>query len=260
MTLTDVLETISERIHRSACPIYEDDATRPLVGSSILLRVGPAHFLVTAKHVFDSRGSLYIWAKDELVGLEGELHFSEAFDFAFMRLKPELVERLQDYRVVEPKDVEIDDDPEAGRLYAFVGLPETQNRVRDRKLKRTLVAFFVTPADPGAYKALELSSITHFVAVFERDRLKTPAIDGTMTGPLPQGMSGGPVWRYSPRVAGKRATLKVIGLGIAYHRAKRVLVAVRLHLVMASILHFYPELASDLALPRQIKIITSTER
>lgn len=258
MTVENVLHLISERVHRSACPIYEDDEKRPLVGSSILFKVRSTHFLVTAKHVFDGPKSLYIWAQHELVGLEGELHFSEDFDFAFMRLDPTLANNLQEYRVVEPKNVQVDDDSQSGRVYGFVGLPETQNRVYDRKLRRTLTVLFVTPAEPAAYNSLNLSPITHFVAVFDRERLKIAGVKGTVTGPLPQGMSGGPVWRYSPRAGGQAASLRIVGVGVEYHKAQRVLVAVRMSLVMASIRHFYPDLAPDLPLPSAVRIITST--
>jgi hypothetical protein len=258
MTVEDVLRIISERIHPTVCPIYEDDEKKPLVGSSILFKVRATHFLVTAKHVFDGRKSLYIWAQRELIGLEGDLHFSETFDFAFMRLAPELANKLQEYSAIEPKSIEEEDGLGSGRLHAFVGLPETQNRVYKRTLRRALTAFFVTPAEQHAYESLGLSPITHFAAVFDRRRLKMAGVNGTVTGPLPQGMSGGPVWRFTSGAGEQPAKLRVVGLGVKYHKAQRVLVAVRMPFVVASIRHLYPELSSALPLPSRVRIRIST--
>jgi hypothetical protein len=84
-----------------------------LVESSILFNVSSSLFLVTARHVLDGLRSRYVWAQNEFVGLQGRLHFSEEFDFAFMRLDSELALSLQDYAVVQPKEVQ----PSASQAY-----------------------------------------------------------------------------------------------------------------------------------------------
>lgn len=137
-------------------PIWMADANgRPThVGSSVLVEIGTAHFILTAAHVADFAkvATLYI-------GVEGLQALSQTFevtvapdddrdadvvDFAFMRFPDDLVEKLGDATFVPEKSIGVAELVE-GQAYTCLGFPNSKNRdpiwgattVRNRQMSYT---------------------------------------------------------------------------------------------------------------------------
>lgn len=255
-----LLRPLEERLQRSVCPLYECDNRRPLVGSAIFLRLGPAVILITAAHVLQPGRGLYIWAQNnEFIGLDGKSYRNEEFDFAFLRLDDELAGELQGYSVLNPEHIDVDDVPASRRLYAFVGFPETKNRPRALTLQRSSTCLLLVPADEQRYCSRGVTFSTHFIANFHRKALRTDTVSEMVVGPDPHGMSGGGVWRIpSARdLLSFRSTERLIGIGIEYHESERAVVGLRMSIIVPAIARAYPEFASELPISKRIRVNVS---
>jgi hypothetical protein len=206
--LRENLQKAERRVQNAVCPIYGiNDRNQPqLLGSSILLRLRTRAVLVTAAHVLDEnkRTTLYFGGAEQLIQLVGPSYRvrptlpdrqEDTFDFGFIDISETEPNQWSRYRFVTPNDLDVDDVPVAPTLYAFVGYPETRNRLlMGRKFQLSTTAFVLLPSASERYSPLGLNPLTHFVGEFDRQE-QVDSKKGVLTGPDPKGISGGGVWR-----------------------------------------------------------------
>jgi hypothetical protein len=142
LTVEANLREAEGRILERVCPIYGINARRQhqLIGSSVLLSVASRSFLLTAAHVLDKNrdSSLYIAGSADIVALAGSSSRSgsptgnrddDRLDFGFVDISGTPSGQWSRFRFLTPADLDVDDIPTEETLYAFVGFPETKNRV-----------------------------------------------------------------------------------------------------------------------------------
>ena len=229
--LKRTLQEIEERVQLAVCPIYGlDPCEKPFqVGSAILFTVATCSFLVTAAHVLDENKhtTLYVAGLNKLVPLAGPSHRVQApptgrkddsIDMGFVLLSKALQAELGRFTFLKPQDIDVNDSPAHQTLYAFVGYPETKNRLsRQKTFQLSSVLVAVTPTPAESYEGYGLNPTAHFVGGFDRSKL-VDAHKQVITGPMPHGMSGGGVWRlgsYDQLTLGMHIE-KLIGIGIEY--------------------------------------------
>lgn len=266
---TKTLHSIEDRVRGSSCPIVGVEGVRAeLVGSGFLLQVGNQLVLVTAAHVLHYRFQyeLQIPGATRTVPIIGEINSTgpgtpEAnpkfgFDLGFVLLDREKMIEQPSSRIHTVQELDPDDLPFPGSVYGFVGCPASKNR---RKPGRTFefTSYYLggVPRDKTSYDGLGHSMTTHFIMEFDRENMI--ARDGKrITVPDPHGMSGGPVWRLGRLEECRRgvSTPRIVGLGIAWPRPKKVLVAARVSLIFESMRQLIPGLAPHLPRPKHVKL------
>ena len=259
------------RILDRVCPIYGINGRRQyqLIGSSVLLKVASRSFVLTAAHgLYKNRDStLYIAGGTDIVALAGSSFRSgsptanrddDRLDFGFIEISDTPLDQWSRFRFLTPGDLDVDDIPVAESLYAFVGFPETRNRVLSgRRLQLNPVIETVMPTSLERYPRLGLNPLAHFAGDFSLTRLN--AQGKTAVGPKPHGLSGGGVWRLGTfhELATCTNAEKLIGLGIEYRSNPSVLVAVRISAVVALLTDTHPELAGYLPAPTRASFLSS---
>ena len=270
------LKQTERRIQKTICPIYGiDNNDQPyLVGSSIPFRIQSRSFLVTAAHVLDEHQwtTLYTGGDEELVQLAGSSHriqrptagrHVDNFDFGFIEISSSNSNQWSRYTFLTTSDLDAEDVPDGHTLYAFVGFPETRNRaLRGHKFRLSAAIFVLLSCSFERYGSLGLNPGTHFLGEFDREK-QIDSERKVVTGPDPRGISGGGVWRLgrASEFASPSNSEKLIGIGIEYRRAEKVLVGVRISLVLAALAATCPELAKELPQSRRFRadISISTE-
>jgi len=265
------LAEAEERVQRAICPIYGVDRKdkAQLVGTSLLFSIRGKSLLVTAAHVLDANGesTLYIGGPTELVPLTGTAYKTtppaggrpkDLLDLGLMDISEASPEQWSRYRFLTPDDLDVNDMPAEHTLYGFVGFPETKNRPSLKKLKLSSMICVLVPTPQEKYIQLGLNLFAHIVGQF--DPKKQLNSDGrTITSPDPHGMSGGGVWRMGTpeELANGTNVERLIGVGIEYRKAARILLGVRASVLVEMIANAFPELAPALPKPTHIRINVS---
>ena len=232
-----------------------------LIGSSVLVRVGSQHFLVTAAHVFDEcrKATLNVGA-DDLVPITG-IGCTTALPpggRAADRIDLAVIPILDDRLVNNCRFVAVDEfdlDPRArSKLYVAVGYHGREWRRYDVKsVASPGMAYAGVLADLSICEGLGISESTHLAIRFHRSRVL--GSEGVQVAPDPHGMSGGAFWRVDTTAEGSMSNPRLAGIGIEYHgRPIDVLVATRSFLVLEIIRHAHPELRDQLPEPRHLKV------
>jgi len=247
-------EPTLRRIKKTACPIYRlaPRATPELIGSAVLLRVGELNFLCTATHVLDARESadlllpngdyLEPFAATAVRTSAPGAGISDPYDIAFMYLNDAYSQRFAHYEFVRvPDGVDQDDVPCDGRIYSFVGYPETKNRSMASALsvRADSRIFSGASLSPVEYDSLHYNHATHLVVAFNKKKMA--ASDGSVQAPPdPHGLSGGPVWRIGdvPQLVNQTNVEKLVGIAIEYRN--NALVSVRISVVLEMIRLSFP--------------------
>lgn len=242
------LEKLEDEVQRAACPIYGIKTSEGvLVGSGFLLHIAEDLLLVTAAHVLEWRRThaLHLPGDKVLVPLGGQVLTTTTYDkdgkpdFGYdigcVVLKTPTT--VPGCTVLSPASLDVDDLPARQTMYGFTGFPETQNRAKPgRKFQQSSVIYGAIPGKSELYKSLGFHPITHFIVEFEREKVISRERK-IITGPKPNGISGGPVWRlgHFAQIERGAAIPRVIGIGIEWHQKEKCLVGVRMSLVIGAI-------------------------
>jgi len=189
-------------------PLYRQRKGMPVhIGTGFFVRCQSRSFLVTAAHVLDegdgADGRLFYYVGPRVTrDVTGQVvrtrrdhgRDRDLCDVGVVEIVgeeppyPAAKKAALDVHLLLPNDA-----PRTGKLYAFVGFPETRNRA-DR-VKREIAAFpygYQLVSDPGpAYEMLGVTQDSHLVLNFEAEGL----LRGVQVKyPKLQGMSGAPIW------------------------------------------------------------------
>lgn len=247
-------------------PMYAlDSAGVPEAGgTSTLLQVGTEKFLVTAAHVIDEG---FLWfpidggfrrlnSAGVITNSPTELRRDDHGDLAFFHLTPEDVGFLHPFfRFVQMSDVDVNLSYKFRDRYEFTGFPWRKDEL-DRKLRKTFPAYTSITSETVSEKTfdlLQLSIHTHAVIAFQRNRMM---VNGhKTTAALPDGMSGGAVWKRYPDSEVRKLAAIVIE-----HR-KHCLIGTRLSVVLEYIRARFPHLSPLIPEPTDVELqITNNKR
>jgi len=251
------------------CPIYaaSDRGRANLIGTATLLDFGRARFLVTAAHVHDeyleNNAALYVGTTGPLLELPQPFKATVAphgkraddrLDFAFVKLPAALADKIAKGRFFLPfQMIDANDNFKPRARYMFTGFPGSREKTdyKNKKVKPTHFSFTGIVVPPTRMAAFGLHMNTHIVVEFERECVLDR--DGkTSCFPSPRGMSGGAVWHGDGdfRLWLTELPARLVGIGIENLENQDVLVAVRIHLVLAAIAKCYPDL--DEFIPKRL--------
>ena len=243
------------------CPIYAaSDRERPnLIGTGTLLDFGKARFLVTAAHVHDeyreSKVALYVATGGPLLELPHPFHTTvvppsgkrddDRLDFAFLRVPDSVADEIAKGRFFLPFSlVDANDRLKPRARYMFTGFPGSREKTNygEKKVKPQCFSFTGETVSPKRMLALGIAAETHIAVEFDSEQVfdeqGKPACF-----PRAKGMSGGAVWRgdCDSHLWLTKIPVRLVGIGIEDPKNQNVLVAVRIHLVLAAIAQIHSD-------------------
>lgn len=255
------------------CPLWSfDDRDWPdYLGSSTLLKLGDASFLVTCAHVIDNAQGrdIFFGGLDGLTPLggegritrlqEGQQRATDRSDTCFLRLTDETVTAMGDrYHFITTNDLALGLHATRTTNFTFAGYPRTQARPRGRaplRPERQLVTAGVVSDDDLI--ALGFSGRTHVGIRLGGGRL----IQNGQPTSLPDlnGMSGGTVLMHlleSERDSAVRPRLVGLCMEIPPTRSD-VFVGVRITAALEGIRDRFPELSRHIPHDPDVDIIVN---
>lgn len=167
-------------------------------------------------------------------------------DFAFVRLSDSLADEIAKGRYFLPFElIDANDSFKPRTRYLFSGFPSSREKTdyKRKKVKPSRFSFTGVAVPITRMSLLGLHVDAHIVVEFERDNVMDSK-GQTARFPSPKGMSGGAVWHGDGdfRLWLYDLPAKLVGIGIENPENKNVLVAVRIHLVLAAISKVYPDI------------------
>jgi len=248
---------------RYVCPIVSaGDGGAESIGSGFLLQIPSALILLTASHVLQRApwDTLQIPAGSRTVPVKGRPFISvqpdakgdERFglDIGFVVLNTNEMLASPSTPVLSIDGLDVGDTPAEQTAYGFAGAPSARNEFRQGIVDAQGYFYGGRTAERRVYHRLGLSSATHFVMRFERERML--AENGVVTAvPKPHGMSGGPVFKLGTfsEIREGAACPRVIAIGIEWNIPSRVLVGVRIGVALDVIRQLLPHLEHELPEP-----------
>lgn len=250
-----------ERLLPAISPVFipSQKGDADLVGSGVLLRIGPSELLVTAAHVMDiAKGDLHIGGESQIVDISGEYsetgdpatRDSDKFDLAILPLSQAHVSQLRDARFLSLDDLEpfetVDHRPVIGSKYLLLGFPATKQSVTRDGNVRVDPLRFVAQARPTTEYEIHGRDPSHHL-LLEYNKKRGRAITGQVTLPDPYGVSGGGVFRVRGW-AGEEAERETL-VAIPTHYTGRVgksVICTRIAEVLRGVMKRYPHLVSHI--------------
>jgi hypothetical protein len=250
---------------KALCPIYAaSDTPKPdLIGSGVLLDFGKARFFATAAHAADTiqgrKSGFFLPIPDGFIAIGDRcistsvplsgVRDDDKIDFAFLRIDDSAADEIAKTRSFLPFPlIDLHDRLTPKSKYIFTGYPLNREKKDGARKKVTPVpySFLGSTASVKEIKEVGFSPAGNIVVKFNRDTVF--ADDGSKAVfPLPQGMSGGPIWKGegNPHDWLAKSTVKLVGLGIEVPeirgRPRGVMVGVRISLIVAALIQTCPE-------------------
>ena len=256
--LSRIWEPYLRRPRAAICPIFRDVISRlEQFGSGVLLRIGAAHFMLTAAHVFDEmeNHSLSIPSKDGFDGLSGVWagtripkagkRQNDRYDVCYIRLDPSVVESLHDDLLfLDAEDCDPFDTTAKNDCYTMIGYPARKSETRDTTVSTFLISLSGDGVDDGRYELLNRERKSHILVQHRRNKALSYSTTKRTQSPHPVGMSGGGVFAWDkslPRLSALKQP-RLVGIITEYHASQNVFVSTRLGLHLWAIHRNNPDL------------------
>jgi hypothetical protein len=130
--------------------------------------------------------------------------------------------------------------------YMFTGFPASREKTdrKNKKVKSSRYSFTGITLSSARISALGFHPNDHIAVEFEREQVFDQN-DQVGCFPVPNGMSGGAVWRGEGdfKLWFTELPARLVGVGIECRRNQNALIAVRIHLVLTAMAKFYPSVA-----------------
>lgn len=255
--INEVVAASANVLLRHVVPLFNiSRGKRPvLIGTSLLVERGGAHFLVTARHVADRLlepwGLSYYVATGDIHRVLGSvLHTQphpdvlpvDRYDVAVIKLALEAQPPGVDVRKLPLpfESLHAFQFPRHSKQYLVTGFPQSRSRAnpQNRQLKSEPAGFRLASATTDHYASLGLTEQEHIVLGLDIEKMVFP--DGSQRQVAdPHGMSGSPLWLlFDEDRPNDRKIALAVGVVIEYHRDKKLLVAtdiaVAIHLINES--------------------------
>jgi hypothetical protein len=246
---------IIEKVHsaentlvKNVCPIYCESPDRLLshIGSGVLMQIGESKFILTAAHVLDHRseGTLCMPGDAELVPINGVFRSTDIpdggsreddkVDVGFCRLDEQTVNSIASHSFLSVTEIVADEKPVFGRLYSFVGFPNTRNEVR-YNIRPAPFSFLNTPLTTDLYKHYILDSNIHIAVKYDKKRTVGPN-HKPISFPDPHGLSGGGLWGWEIldrfKVGNPEVSPKLVGITTGCTKDKKAWFATKIGIAL----------------------------
>jgi hypothetical protein len=229
-----------------------------LIASGVLVRIIDRTFLLTAAHVTDRQdeGTLLIPGERGFIPANGFAsamrlppsgrRADDKLDVAYYWLDRGCVDDLHpDCTVLERQDMSLEAEPPVHTDYTFAGYPWRKGRLSKGAVGTEFTTFTGGEANQSEYEALGLSRSLHIAIRFNRKRAYCQRTGRVTMSPLPDGISGGGVYAWSPEaLRTSPVRLPLVGVATEFVPDRSLLVATRLHVFVGCIFHNEPDLAA----------------
>jgi hypothetical protein len=257
--LHDTIAGIANPLLDAVCPIYRrgKGGLPALEASSVVSKVGPQHFLLSAAHALAHvpEEPLSVGGAEEIIEIGGLFYRtspsptagSDRFDLSVFPLSSEQVAALGPTRVINLAEMDpnerTDYRPRVGSCYLLLGYPASkQPPLRDNQMAAVPMMPVLQAADPRKYDELGFSPDTHLLLEFERRRMRSGTSE--ITAPIPRGVSGGGIWCIPNLTSLAPGPARLVAIFTEYHeRHHQTLVGVRIGAALTLIAQQFPTLA-----------------
>lgn len=187
--LTLIEQNVKNQIYKYVIPIYEikENKQIKLLGTGLYIKVDTRFFIITAAHVLsETYNVFYADSMEHLSTIPYQyLKKQENIDLGLYYLK----ERLNNFYI--PFDLDILTEKIDTNKYFLLGYPGSQSQYFDGKMHSTLRSFTTKKElNPKTY-------VEEFEVALSFTRQKIyNGVNKRQRFPLPNGMSGGPVFTY----------------------------------------------------------------
>jgi hypothetical protein len=245
-------------------PLFQAQDDPPAVcGTATFVSINRSKYLITAAHVLDESDTIHFGrgiimesatARAACTSGPGSVtRANDRLDIAVVLLSNEHADRLiaQGRRPLDYDEWDVDDIARPGQSYVFTGYPA--NRAKFDQRQRTVdlgpMSASCVAESESSIRAIGVDPRTHIVGRFDRRRMMNQQ-GRQITAPGPWGMSGGPVW--TQRLGSEQ--LALVGVGIEYHKSRRVLVGTRIGAAVVLLRASFPETLPHLPEPRYFMV------
>ncbi len=236
--LFDLANNASSGIYQSVCTLFSmKKGIFDVVGSGILFSFGDDLYIVSASHVFDQIGQLFLPIKGVIAPVNGELwsgdtakvspDHRDVLDVAVFKINQSHNEDMLDtYRAFSNKDILVNHIDSKKNFYLIVANTQSKTRYdRDNQVIKTESFSYVgTLVDDEQYLKNSIPKKYFMIINYNRKRVKRD--DGYVKGPLPFGMSGSGLW-YLDKIWENKPSFKLVGILVEYRESSRIIIAIR---------------------------------
>ncbi|MDD5261705.1 MAG: hypothetical protein PHD76_07630 [Methylacidiphilales bacterium] len=241
------------------CAVYRPDKNMEpeQFATATRIKVDDHYFLVTAAHVLDDNddgNTLYIQGHvsgklEELVG--DSFRSSKVIgsrkqdhtDIGVVKINGTLLDNIGRDYFMSVEMLDPNDTGTSGGIYLAMGFPASKNRLTYNaggKIKCRGMLYTANILPKEKIDQLKLGNSAHLLIGF--DKKNTHTKDGVrIVPPDPTGLSGGPLWRYSP-YDDSPVKSRCVGIMIEWRQEVKGLLALRVPVLIAGIAHEYPQL------------------
>lgn len=251
-----IAEATDYAVNRSTA-IYQDTG-KPIpdfTGSGVFLRLGPAHFLITAAHVLDWRraGALYAGGTTllELAGRyfitkvpEGGSRSDDRIDLVVFPLMKQQIQQLGETEWVDEQSIDV---TTVSPYYVLAGFAKSQQprRPPTPQLVANPLYLAAKKMPETAYAEVGLDPQISLLVEYQKD---SSTSEGPVIAPDPLGISGGGAWAV-PNLLDPEEPLtpKLAAILIAWRRMDDMVVTSRISMILDLIWREAPETRSVIA-------------
>jgi hypothetical protein len=261
--LTDHADRLSGRLLTVTTPVYIPDKHQnpSFLGSAIFLEIGPAHFVLSAAHVFDHRhtANLYVHGANGLVLLQGD--FTRLFrpgvtpnddyiDISIARLPRETADEVSPDAFLMWKELDHSVPQVTRDIFFTLGFPITkqQNSLQGSEIRAAAFRMAGLECFGTAYQSLSLDPRASLLVGFNKKQMWDAR--GKVTAPDLNGMSGGGVWRVGPRLLSvdRAPVLSAIVVECRQKATPKHILSTRIQPILGAIASRYRDVAGTMKL------------
>lgn len=261
--LAAIAEAFRSRQLEVTAPLYQYDLRGRLVmvGSSVLVALGDAKFLVTAGHVLDMRekGPIVAGVSPDLVYVSGDTvrwravgsrsPHEDLIDVGTVRLRGGPWDTLPQLCFAAWEEIDIRAPRMACHTYGLVGFPITKNRrnVDGERIRSLAYCMAGLECAKKAYEDTGTNPQAHVMIGFVQNEMW--GAEGMRTAPNLHGVSGSALWRYGRRIRDTTGNPLLSAIVVEWERKGRhkYILGTRIDVVMAALAEEYADIRTFIA-------------
>lgn len=250
--ISDVTLELGKRLVKYTPAIFKRDDRRGRpdhISSSILLKWGDSHFLVTTGHTIKQHRieDLGVFFNDTLITIGGQFRTStlpwekDKIDIAIVKLDQSFLQEISGhFEFFDLKTFNIDHNDIEGSNYLVVGYPLTKVRIKP-SVKKIIIEPFIfrtnSNTNNNKYKKLGFAKHTHLILNYRERRIVDSLRKKKVQGPHPRGLSGCGIWCIPNFVSNNIESIAFFpsGVIIEYYNEETALVGTRIPVITEGI-------------------------
>jgi hypothetical protein len=258
--LAAIAESYSARPLQVTCGLYQpgNNDEPELIGSGVLLSVGPAKFLVTAGHVLDRRkdAPFFVGVSPELLSLSGDVtrwrtvgaktDAEDTIDVGAVRLEGEHWKDVPPEAFATWDEIDLNVPILERHSFGLVGFPNSSNRrsVAEARIVARAYRLAGLECDESAYRAEKREPETNLMLGLEPKEMWTA--DGLRSAPDLYGTSGCGIWRYGRRLRDTQSPPRLSAIATEWKKKGQNthILGTRIHIVVSAMADKYEDVRS----------------